>query len=687
MHWSEEIAKKIIQRNPDKEEYVCAAGVSPSGSVHIGNFRDIATPLFVVLALKKMGKKARLLLSWDEYDRCRKIPANVKAVVGDTYDKYIGCPYVDIPDPWGCHENFAKHFEEEFLSAMEKFGIELDCKYQADLYRSGAYTQDILEALRKREEIFEILDSFKTKDPDKSHEQLKAEHDEEKKKYYPVSIFCPECHSDFTTITSLSDDCTEAEYTCRCGHHGHFNFLTDFNCKLGWKVDWPMRWRYEKVDFEPGGKDHASPTGSYANAKIISEKVFGFKAPVFQGYEFIGIKGLAGKMSSSSGLNLTPDALLKLYQPEIILWLYSKTEPTKAFDFCFDDGILRQYFEFDKMLNDCRSGKANENVQAIMYNCEIPGRHIETVPMGLLVQLGSIVDFNVPMLETVFKKINTPYTYEQFADRLDRAKYWLEQCAPEQVNRLRTTRNFAVYEELNEKEKQAVALLHEAIANGGYDLDGLNTILYDIPKKIYPELVDTKELRSIQGAFFKTVYKLLIDKEQGPRLYLFLYAIEPEKYLSLLDFSYPMTDEEKAAEEAKNAPAEEVCEECNTPEAPRGEADPVQPIKEQITIDDFAKLDLRVCKVLKAETLRKSNACLKLTLFDGISERVIMSSIKAEYTPEMLIGKKIIVVANLKPNRICNVNSQGMLLAGTNNACGCKVIFVDDSVPEGTRIC
>lgn len=101
MHWSEEIAQRIIERSPDKEEYVCAAGISPSGSIHIGNFRDVATPLFVVRALRKMGKKARLLFSFDEFDRCRKIPANVREVVGDSYDKYIGCPYVDIPDPWG----------------------------------------------------------------------------------------------------------------------------------------------------------------------------------------------------------------------------------------------------------------------------------------------------------------------------------------------------------------------------------------------------------------------------------------------------------------------------------------------------------------------------------------------------------------------------------------------------------
>ena len=280
MHWSEEIAQRIIEQHPDKEEYVCAAGVSPSGSVHIGNFRDLATPLFVVKSLQKKGKKARLLISWDEFDRCRKIPANVQAVVGNSYDKYIGCPYVDIPDPWGCHENYAKHFEEEFLKGIEPFGIELDCRYQADMYRSGKYNKDVIEAIQKRGEIFEILDSFKTKDMSKSEEERRAEHDAEKAAYSPVSIFCPECHTDFTTITAFNEDGTEADYTCRCGHAGHFNFRDNFNCKLGWKVDWAMRWRYENVDFEPGGKDHSAPTGSYNNSKQIAKKVFGHDAPI-----------------------------------------------------------------------------------------------------------------------------------------------------------------------------------------------------------------------------------------------------------------------------------------------------------------------------------------------------------------------------------------------------------------------
>ena len=668
MHWSEEIAKQIIERNPNKEEYVCAAGISPSGSIHIGNFRDIATSYFVVKALRRMGKKAKLLFSWDEFDRFRKVPVNV-AKIDDDMEKYIGMPYVDVKNPFDddC-ENYAVHFEKEFESSMKKFGIEMDYRYQAEMNRSGKYAEHVIHALKMRGRIFEILDSFRTQEAEEG----------EKERYYPVSIYCPVCGKDTTKILSLSENCEEADYECACGHTGHFNFTTDFNCKLAWKIDWPMRWMYEGVDFEPGGKDHASPTGSYQTSRIISKEIFGFEAPIFQGYEFIGIKGSTGKMSGSSGLNLTPDTLLNIYQPEVILWLYSKTHPTKAFDFCFDDGILRQYFEFDKQYTTYKEGLGDELTNSVIENCLIDGREIKTVPLGHLVQLGSVVDFNIPMLETVFEKIGTPYKYEDFADRLERAKFWLENCAPEAVNKLRALRNWDVYNELTEEEKKEIQLLHDFIKAGGYDLDTLNTQLYEIPKEVYPQFVDSKnDLKKVQGDFFKNVYKLLIDKEKGPRLYLFLFAIDPAKYVGLLDFSYPATEEELAPP---------VVEEEIVEEKVYGEPDPVEPVKAEIDLDKFMEIDLRVCEIVKVSEIRKAQNNLKLTLFDGEGERVIVSSIKHDYKPEELIGKKIIVVANLAPARLTGVTSQGMLLAATNNACGCKVIFVDDTVPAGTPI-
>ena len=223
-------------------------------------------------------------------------------------------------------------------------------------------------------------------------------------------------------------------------------------------------------------------------------------------------------------------------------------------------------------------------------------------------------------------------------------------------------------------------MLHAYLDGSEYTLDELNKELYEIPKRIYG--YDAANLKALQGTFFKDVYRLLLNKEKGPRLYLFLYAIEKDKFLSLLDFSTPITEEEEQA----LAPKEEAPEQ-EEKQVVYGEPDPVAPVAAEIDSEEFRKIDLRVCKVLKCTEIRKSHSCYKLTLSDGLKERVIVSSIKEYYKPEELIGRKIIVVANLKPARLVGVTSEGMLLAGTNNACGCQVVFVDDIVPEGTRIC
>ena len=671
MHWSEEIAKKVIERNPDKEEYVCATGISPSGSVHIGNFRDIATSYFVTKALRRMGKKAKLLHSWDDFDRLRKIPVNV-ARIKPEMEKYVGYPYVDVPDPFSgaSQSSYARYFEHEFMDAIEKFGIEIDYRFQADMYRSGKYVEYILKALKKRHKIFDILDSFRT-------QEAKPE---ERENYYPVSIYCSKCGKDTTKIITFNEKDMTAEYECSCGHKECFDFKTNYNCKLAWKIDWPMRWLYEKVDFEPGGKDHASPGGSYQTSSVIAREIFDYEPPVFQAYEFIGLRGATGKMSGSSGLNLTPETLLKIYQPEIILWLYAKAEPTHSFDFCFDEGILKQYFEFDRMYNQYLSDEADERTNTIMFNCLIEGHKISTVPMGLLVQLGSVVNFNSQVLETVFEKIETPFKEQDFLQRLSYAKNWLEMCSPENANRLCKYRNWDAYKSFSDKEKLEIQHLYNYLSTEQYTLDELNQKIYSIPVEEYELKDDVKERKTLQSKFFQNVYKLLIGKEKGPRLYLFLYAIEKEQYLRLLDFSTPETEEEinDGKQEENLETVKIICE-------PK-QADPVKPLKEQIEIDLFNKMDLRVCEIVKCQEIRKSNHCVKLTLNDGLGERVIVSSIKDEYDLEELIGRKIVVITNLEPARISGVTSNGMLLAATNNACGCILLFVDNCVPNGTTI-
>ena len=79
-----------------------------------------------------------------------------------------------------------------------------------------------------------------------------------------------------------------------------------------------------------------------------------------------------------------------------------------------------------------------------------------------------------------------------------------------------------------------IELLRDYLGNAEYDLDQLNSQLYAIPKIVFGE--DRDDIKKLQGAFFKIVYRMLIAKERGPRLYLFLYAIDKNDYLPLLDF-------------------------------------------------------------------------------------------------------------------------------------------------------
>jgi methionyl-tRNA synthetase len=88
-----------------------------------------------------------------------------------------------------------------------------------------------------------------------------------------------------------------------------------------------------------------------------------------------------------------------------------------------------------------------------------------------------------------------------------------------------------------------------------------------------------------------------------------------------------------------------------------------EPIAPEISIDDFAKSDIRVGEVIACEKVKKSKKLLKFTIADGIGERTIVSGIAQYYKPEELVGKKILFVANLKPVKLCGVESQGMILS------------------------
>ena len=110
------------------------------------------------------------------------------------------------------------------------------------------------------------------------------------------------------------------------------------------------------------------------------------------------------------------------------------------------------------------------------------------------------------------------------------------------------------------------------------------------------------------------------------------------------------------------------------------------PVADEITIDDFAKVDLRVALVKDCEKVKKSKKLLCLQLDDGFGGRQVVSGIAAWYKPEDLIGKKVVIVANLKPVKLCGVESNGMICAADTPDGAASVIFPDQDLPCGAKL-
>ena len=144
---------------------------------------------------------------------------------------------------------------------------------------------------------------------------------------------------------------------------------------------------------------------------------------------------------------------------------------------------------------------------------------------------------------------------------------------------------------------------------------------------------------------------------------------------------------QKAAAQAANAPAEE--KEEKPAESGAASAELIGEHEEEITFDDFCKVELRVAEVRACERMKESKKLLHLTVFDGERERCILSGIAKWFAPEDLIGKKIGIVANLAPRPMMKGKyvSEGMIFAAdTDVDGGCSIAFFPDNTPAGARI-
>ena len=119
---------------------------------------------------------------------------------------------------------------------------------------------------------------------------------------------------------------------------------------------------------------------------------------------------------------------------------------------------------------------------------------------------------------------------------------------------------------------------------------------------------------------------------------------------------------------------------------PASTASPAAATDTRLSIDEFMKVELRVAKVLEAEAVPKSKKLIKLRIDVGTEQRTLVAGIAEAYTPEQLVGRTIVVVANLKPAKLMGIESNGMVLAASPEGGPPTLLSVDDSIPAGTRV-
>lgn len=562
--FADEVIEESERRAPGKP-VVVASGLSPSGPIHLGNLREVMTPHLVADEIRRRGYTVRHLISWDDYDRYRKVPNGVAGIDG-SWAEHIGKPLTSVPAPAGsAYPNWAEHFKAAMTEALAELGVEYDGISQTEQYTAGTYREQVLFAMKHRGDIDAVLEQYRTKKAPAKKQQGQKPLDEAELEaaegsgaaaeddgsstsgYYPYKPYCGQCEKDLTTVTAYDDTTTELSYTCSACGFAETVLLSEFNRgKLVWKVDWPMRWAYEGVIFEPSGVDHSSPGSSFqVGGQIVG--IFGGKQPIGPMYAFVGISGMA-KMSSSKGGVPTASDALQIMEPQLLRWLYARRRPNQSFKIAFDQEIQRLYDEWDKLAGKVADGSVLP-ADAAAYSRAVgtAAGELPRTPRPMAYRtLASVADITAGAEDQTLRILseldpeNPLASLDEVRPRLDKAETWINTQVPaEERTVVRDEPDTDLLKSLDDQGRESLRLLLEGL-EANWSLDGLTHLVYGVPKVQAGFSADATakelpaEIKVAQRTFFALLYHLLVGRDTGPRLPTLLLAVGQDRVRKLL---------------------------------------------------------------------------------------------------------------------------------------------------------
>ena len=529
-HWIEALADWLEERfkTRGKDVYVVNGGLSVSGLQHVGRLRgEVVIPEVVRRILESRGLRARQYLTlytqdaWKGKESQRSVFPEPEAA-----KKYTGWPLIKVPDPKGVLSSWIDRFWADFGPYIGEFTDgRIEVVNTTDMYR-GKLLEFVKLSIQRREEIRKIVNKYRGRKP-----------------YPPGWIpFEPRCQNcgriDTTEATEVNLDEEKVKYRCRnCGHEG---WAPLWDGKLNWRIEWVGVWWALGVDFEPYGKDHATPGGSRDSANELALKVYGITPPEGLPYEWVSLKTRSGEsdMSSSDFTGFTPREWLEIAHPEVLRFLILRTPPMRRLSLGLHEVPLYydQYYRAERVYYGIEStGRREEDIllarsYELSYTRGKPPAKIPAQPpythMAILAQVLPEERWGDEAVRRLQRSGHLPqkpteFDLERVRSMLPRAKRWAELYAPEYMK-------IRVLEELPAEIVERIpAGMREKLRGLGEKLAELKEWSEDAIKQTMIEY--TRGWSSGERKeFYRYFYLVFVGRESGPRAAPLLSLMDKE---------------------------------------------------------------------------------------------------------------------------------------------------------------
>ena len=493
-------------------------GYGPSGLPHIGTFSEVARTTWVRYAYEQLsGRPTKLIAFSDDMDGLRAVPDNVPN--GDIIKPHLGKPLNQVPDPFGTHGSFSDHMNAKLQGFLDEFGFEYEFRSARDQYHGGVFNgglQRILDCYDAVRDV--IIPTLGQKRGDAT----------DRTTWSPFMPICQNCGKVYTTRVLETDAENGAiRYACSqdfehrghtiesCGHEAQMP-VGDGNVKVGWKVDWALRWYVFGIDYEMYGKDLIE--SAELSAKIV--RVLGGEPPVGSFYEmFLDANGQ--KISKTKGNGIEIDEWLRYGSLESFAWFIYQN-PTKAKKLHFD--VIPKSVD-DYLAERTKFADEPDDNSPIWFLEQPSIRADERVAYDAQISYSMLLNL-VNVLNTDDREIVWNYLL-RYNERADESRELID----DMIDRaLSYYRDFIVptkqYELPGEDMMPSLQQLRTFLASyEGSDPDEIQSATYQAGKDHGVKL----------GKWFQAMYRLLLGQERGPRLGTFIHLYGPKETLALID--------------------------------------------------------------------------------------------------------------------------------------------------------